>query len=83
MMILGPKQTPEQALQSRQHASVLQGLVSSNVSNARACNCVGPQPGERKCPCQLASEMAQGIDMISNGVVIAGRKYRLVLDDAS
>lgn len=43
-----------------------------------ACNCIGPQNGERVCPCRLRSESEQGRSMIRDGVVIDGKRYRLV-----
>lgn len=43
------------------------------------CNCIGPQPGESKCPCKLRSESEQGKRMIEEGVTIDGKKYKLVL----
>lgn len=43
-----------------------------------ACNCIGPQPGERKCPCALRAESEQGRRMVSEGVVINGVEYELV-----
>ena len=54
------------------------GTVDTSV---RLCNCIGPQPGETKCPCQLSVELQRGYDMIKNGVMIASRKYKLVLDE--
>lgn len=43
-----------------------------------ACNCIGPQGGERKCPCALRGEAEQGRKMILNGVTINGKRYKLV-----
>lgn len=47
-------------------------------STVRACNCIGPQAGERKCPCALLAESQQGQQMIREGVVIDGVEYDLV-----
>lgn len=47
------------------------------------CNCRGPQPGEKQCPCALLAEMRKAAAMLENGVTIAGRKYRLVPDDGA
>jgi hypothetical protein len=52
--------------------------VGAQVSNATPCNCIGPQPGETKCPCALAGEAAMGRKMIDEGVTINGKRYRLV-----
>lgn len=41
------------------------------------CNCVGPQPGEKHCPCRLRVEREKERDMLANGVVIGGQRYRL------
>jgi hypothetical protein len=43
-----------------------------------ACNCIGPQPGETKCPCRLRGESRQGMQMIRDGVIINGVEYDLV-----
>lgn len=43
-----------------------------------ACSCIGPQPGETKCPCRLRGESRQGMQMIRDGVVINGVEYDLV-----
>lgn len=44
----------------------------------RVCCCVGPQPGETKCPCHLRAESAKGYRMIQDGIVIDGIEYDLV-----
>jgi hypothetical protein len=65
----------------------LRGLCGVSVSSLqsandmpRLCNCLGPQPGQTKCPCQLLAEYKQGQTMIDQGVVIGGQKYKLVPD---
>lgn len=45
---------------------------------AHPCNCIGPQPGQTKCPCALHAERQQTAQMLRDGVVIDGRSYRLV-----
>lgn len=55
----------------------LQGM-SINSSHARACNCMGPQPGETKCPCMLSGEAEKGRRMVQDGVTINGKRYKLV-----
>ncbi|UMO75975.1 hypothetical protein [Planktothrix phage Pra-JY27] len=42
------------------------------------CFCIGPQPGEVKCPCVLRAEVRAGQDMLRDGVMIQGKRYRLV-----
>jgi hypothetical protein len=55
------------------------GVLGSGVyENAVACNCIGPQPGQTKCPCKLRAEIELGRKMIEEGVYIDGRYYRLV-----
>ena len=57
--------------------------LTQHVTNtsAHACNCIGPQPGQTKCPCVLRGEMEQAAQMLRDGVVINGQRYRLVRDD--
>jgi hypothetical protein len=55
------------------------GSVTINAGKfAHACNCIGAQPGETKCPCSLRGEAEQGRKMISDGVIINGKRYKLV-----
>lgn len=82
-VVLGPTQTFEEARSRR-----LQTLAAQIQANDRAvdlslmaCNCMGPQPGETKCPCALRAEMQQGLSMIQNGITIGGRRYKLVPQD--
>lgn len=78
---MGPKQSPQEAARLRAQYERMQGVATaSGPSVAQLCNCMGPQPGETKCPCMLAAEMRTANDMLTDGVVIAGRKYRLVPD---
>jgi hypothetical protein len=42
------------------------------------CNCMGPQPGEKLCPCMLHAENERKRRMLSDGVIIDGQPYRLV-----
>lgn len=75
----GPRQTPEEARRSQEHAAMLQNTTINLVDlETRVCNCMGARPGETKCPCQLSAEMRKGSEMILNGVVISGVRYRLV-----
>jgi hypothetical protein len=41
-------------------------------------NCIGPQPGQTKCPCALQGEAEVGRKMVEDGVTINGKRYRLV-----
>jgi hypothetical protein len=55
------------------------GVLGSGVyENAVACNCMGPQPGQTKCPCKLRAEIELGRKMVEDGVTINGKRYRLV-----
>jgi len=55
-----------------------QGVSGSKALDAHACNCIGPQPGQTKCPCALRSESELGRKMVDEGVTINGQRYRLV-----
>jgi hypothetical protein len=79
-IVFGPKLDQT----DRQHWRNLLGgySVGAKVSNAQPCNCIGPQPGETKCPCALAGEAAMGRKMIEEGVTINGVRYRLVPEAA-
>ncbi len=61
----------------------LAGMMSqvSGVSDVRPCNCIGPQPGQTTSPCALHVEMEKAAQMLRDGVVISGRRYRLVPAD--
>lgn len=52
--------------------------MQGSALDARACYCVGPQAGETKCPCALRSEAEQGRKMIQDGVIVNGKRYKLV-----
>lgn len=53
-------------------------LAKNHRSEAHACNCIGPQNGERVCPCRLRGEQEQGHRMITDGIIIDGVPYKLV-----
>lgn len=76
----GPIKTMEEMQSVAARQSALQMQASSLLADLslRPCNCIGPQAGERQCPCALRVEMAQADQMLREGVTIAGRKYRLV-----
>jgi hypothetical protein len=68
----------------RQYWRNLLGGYSTGVKadmSVQACNCIGPQPGETKCPCALRGEAEMGRKMIAEGVVINGKRYNLVPAD--
>ncbi|MEY9676014.1 hypothetical protein ABIE93_005948 [Bradyrhizobium elkanii] len=75
-IVFGPRPT---APVPRQHSSSLQGAINATPF-AHACNCIGPQPGQTKCPCILRGEAAMGQRMIEEGVTVNGQRYRLVPD---
>lgn len=61
-----------------QHLGAIQGSTINGDPLAMACNCIGPQPGQTKCPCALRRESEMGEKMISEGVTINGKRYRLI-----
>lgn len=80
----GPIQTMEEAARSAWAAQHFQSVCAGlSDPGAQLCNCRGPQPGEKQCPCALLAEMRKAAVMLEHGVTIAGRKYRLVLDDGA
>jgi hypothetical protein len=78
----GPQQSAEEAARRRREAEEFYRSfrVTQNDLGPRvhACSCVGPQPGETKCPCELRGEAEQGRQMVREGVVINGVEYDLV-----
>ena len=60
----------------------LYGAYGSGVyENSIACNCIGPQPGQAKCPCKLRAESELGRKMVDEGVTVNGTRYRLVPEE--
>lgn len=60
---------------------MLKGVYSAGTAqqpSVHSCGCVGPQPGETKCPCRLRVESEQGRSMIQEGVLIDGVAYDLI-----
>lgn len=55
--------------------------VGAGAPVVHLCHCIGPQSGQTKCPCAVAAEMRMYERMIRDGVLIAGRRYRLVAED--
>lgn len=68
--------------QMDRHADVVRRLVHSQTVTkdeiSWSCNCVGPQQGQKLCPCALRAESAKGAAMIRDGVTIDGVEYELV-----
>lgn len=75
---LGP--LAHQLHRSRQDEAVrgCAATLAVTTSNAQGCACMGPQPGQTKCPCLLRAESEQGRRMVKEGVVIDGVSYDLV-----
>lgn len=76
-VVFGPLEAPMprpdmRAISARSHSANLM---------MQPCNCMGPQPGQTKCPCALRAESEQGAQMVRDGVTINGRRYRLVAED--
>jgi hypothetical protein len=46
--------------------------------DVRPCNCIGPQLGERLCPCALRAQAEQHRIWLRDGITINGERYRLV-----
>lgn len=79
----GPQLSPEERIRQDRHrqqmwASTQKLTLEDRLNQPRACNCIGPQPGETKCPCRLRAESNQGRHMVRDGVVIDGVEYDLV-----
>lgn len=79
----GPIKSAEEIRLWQAAQSAMQTIGSTFDASAISCNCIGPQNGEKQCPCMLAVEMRKASKMIADGVVIAGRKYRLVPEQES
>lgn len=77
-IVFGPKPTKET---SGPGSYSLQGSTVNGDPLAQACNCIGPQPGQSKCPCALRRESEMGEKMIAEGVTVNGKRYRLVPED--
>jgi len=48
-MFLTPEQTEKRIMQDVTHAK----RIKQELEGARACNCIGPQNGEPRCPCMM------------------------------
>lgn len=72
----GPNGTADDARRWRETAWRQSQTITAPL--AHACNCLGPQPGETKCPCVLRGEAEKGRRMVEEGVTINGVEYDLV-----
>lgn len=54
---------------------------SSKESWYSACFCVGPQNGEKLCPCALREKAREEAKQLQDGIVIKGRRYKLIAVD--
>ena len=79
----GPTKTAAETALWRQQMAAMQTATGRADTSVQACNCLGPQAGETKCPCALRAELAKADQMLREGVVIFGRKYRLVPETAA
>lgn len=80
-IVFGPAPSrPNSDVRPRGYAEVAGGgaFGSGAYENAIACNCMGPQPGQTRCPCKLRAEAELGRKMVDEGVTINGKRYRLV-----
>lgn len=82
-IVFGPKVSPTERRHWDNIINQTGGSIGSSVPHATACNCIGPQPDETKCPCALAREVEMGRKMVDDGVTINGRRYKLVPDEAT
>ena len=78
-VVFGPTAAPTEDWR-REYMRRLQG-VATQIANVQPCNCIGPQPGETKCPCALRGESEKGSAMVRDGVTVNGVRYRLVRED--
>jgi hypothetical protein len=75
-IVFGPNLAPD--LRSASGYRVQDLSMNIKQTDYRACNCIGPQPGQTKCPCALQGEAEVGRKMVEDGVTINGKRYRLV-----
>lgn len=55
---------------------------SRDYESASPCSCVGPQNGDKLCPCARRAQNKIDWQMLTEGIVIAGQRYKLVPDGA-
>lgn len=78
-IVFGP--VPAKPVDGKYLGSLQGGAIGVHADmTSMACNCMGPQPGQTKCPCALRRESEMGERMVSEGVVVNGRRYKLVHD---
>ena len=76
-VVFGPLPSP------RFDRDPFKGITVPTAAAQMPCNCLGPQPGQTKCPCMLRAESERGRQMIASGVTINGKRYKLVEDDTA
>lgn len=75
-IVFGPVLTPNK--DSASGYKLQMQSVTCQQPYAQACNCIGPQPGQTKCPCALVREAEMGRRMIDEGIIVNGQRYKLV-----
>lgn len=82
-IVFGPLVSPEERKHWAEIESALSGTSGKSFRDNDAlgthvCHCIGPQPGEKLCPCRLRAQSAMGAQMVREGVTINGVHYDLV-----
>lgn len=78
-IVFGPQPTKPSSIEGSLRS--YQGVSGSKaLDDTHACNCIGPQLGQTKCPCALRGEARMGQQMVEEGVTINGKRYRLVAE---
>lgn len=78
-IVFGPIQTPTPSeLTTERYLHALGDGLQGKYLGSWPCNCIGPQPGQTKCPCMLRGESEMGRKMIKEGITIDGKRYRLI-----
>ena len=53
------------------HTGLREALEYAKADSARQCFCVGPQPGERRCPCQIEAshkDQMRGLEKLNEAI---------------
>lgn len=56
-------------------------VMTTEPERWKACFCTGPRPGDTKCPCAMEADGVREFAMFTDGIVIAGQRYKLVPAD--